>query len=66
MLEPGSEFRAKDILAPLLSQHEHWDKMEQIITTGVTYPLDHLPEHIRRDNLNFMTERGNQQSATSK
>ena len=66
MLEPGSEFRSRDILAPLLSQHEHWDKMEQIVTTGVTYPLEHLPEHIRKEDLHFMIDRGNHQSATSK
>ena len=35
MLEPGSEFRSSKTLQPLLSKHENWDNMEQIITEGV-------------------------------
>ena len=40
--------------------------MEQIITEGVSYPLEHLPERIRQKDLDFMIERGNHKSATSK
>ena len=64
MLEPGSEFRSHNTLKLLLFRHEHWDKMEQIITEGVSYPLKHLPEQIRQEDLDFMIERGNHKSAT--
>ena len=32
ILEPDSEFRSHNTLKLILSQHEQWDKMEQIIT----------------------------------
>ena len=66
MLEPGSEFRSKQILEPLFSDHVHWEDMSSIITKGVTYSLEDLPESVRKEDLNHMIARGNHKSATSK
>ena len=66
MLEPGSEFRLQQTLEPLLHDHEHWEKMSEIITNGVSYSLEDLPEHVQKEDLRFMIKRGNHKSATSK
>ena len=39
MLETGSEFRNVATLEPLWENHEHWQRMKEIVTTGLTYPL---------------------------
>ena len=44
ILEPGSEFIPTQSLYQLFSKHEYWDKIHDIIRTGVSYPLDDLPE----------------------
>lgn len=44
MLEPGSKFQLNSILEPLLHKHEHWNKIDKIITYGITYPLEDIPE----------------------
>ena len=65
MLEPGSEFRSQETLEPLLQDHEHWDTTSNIITSIVSYSLEDLPEHMRKEDLEFMIKRGNHKSATS-
>lgn len=40
--------------------------MSEIITKGVTYSLEDLPESIRKEDLEYMIARGNHNSATSK
>ena len=66
MLEPASEFRKSSTLQPLLSNHIHWGKIEEIITNGITYPLSELPESTRVEDLKYMIKRGNHKSAKTK
>ena len=66
MLEPGSEFRASTTLQSLFEDHEHWDKMRDIICNGVSYPLEDLPEQTRKEDLEFIIRCGNHKSALSK
>ena len=53
ILEPGSEFRPQETLEPLLQDHEHWETIRDIITNGVSYSLEDLPEHMRKEDLEF-------------
>lgn len=64
-LQPGSESRTSQTLQVLLGEHEHWDKMNEIMTHGVSYSLKDLPEQIRKDDLEYMIARGNHKSAIS-
>lgn len=41
----GSEFCPKEDLEELLSQNNKWEKFSKIITNGVDYPIDPLPEN---------------------
>ena len=66
MMELGSEFRSKQALGPLFTYHVHWDDMSSIITKGVTYSLEDLPESLRREDLDHMIARRNHKSTTSK
>ena len=66
MLEPGSEFRSSTTLQSLFEDHEHWDKMRDIISNGVSYPLEDLPEQTRKEDLEFIIRCGNHKSALSK
>ena len=50
----------------MFSDHAHWDAMSEIITKGVTYSLEDLPECICKEDLEHMIARDNQKSATSK
>lgn len=65
MLEPGSKLRSTIILEPLFNKHERWDKMKDIISIGVTYPLEDLPEAIYKENVKHTINRGNHKSAFS-
>ena len=64
MLEPGSEFRLVKTLEPLLKHHNNWQKFKKIITEGVDYNLEHLPEGTRRSDLLAQIERGDHKSAS--
>ena len=64
MLEPGSEFRTHTSLEPLLSNHKNWRKMQQIISKGITYTLEDLPEDERKRDVASMVMRGNHPSAS--
>ena len=44
MLDPGSEFRHEAELAPIWGRHEYWDRMKEIISGGVLYPLSEVME----------------------
>ena len=63
MLETGSEFGDVATLEPLWEHHNHWHKMKEIVTTGLTYPLTDIPETERKEDLDFMIQRGNHKSA---
>ena len=65
MLESCSEFRSTTRLGPPLDKHKHWNKIKGIISVGVTYPLEDLPEAICREDLEHMNNRGNHKSAMS-
>ena len=40
--------------------------MKDIISNGVSYPLENLPDKTRKEDLEFMIKRGNHKSALSK
>ena len=65
VMEPGSEFRRTAELKPLFHHHEHWEKMSEIIATGLDYPLNDLPDKILKDDVTAMIARGNHKSATA-
>ena len=65
IMEPGSEFRGRNKLEPLLHHHEHWKKMNEIITTGLDYPLTDLPDKILKADVTAMIAQGNHKSATT-
>ena len=54
MIDPGSEFRSKEVLKELWGQHKHWSKMEQIISVGLEYPLEEISEEDRKKDLVHM------------
>ena len=58
----GSEFRPIEDLKELLSTNTKWEKFSKILTTGVEYPMDELPENERLDDIEFHLQRGNHQS----
>ena len=64
IMEPGSEIRSINKLQPLLNDHEHWEDMRQIMSTGVTYKLSNLPEEEMVGDLTHMMKRGNHKSAS--
>lgn len=66
MLETESEFRLNSILKHLLHKHEHWDKIDIIITYGINYRLTEISEEIRKEDLAHTIERGNHKSAECK
>ena len=63
MLETGSEFREVEILEPLWSRHKFWPNMKKIVTEGLTYPLEEIPDETRKEDLLHMMKRGNHKSA---
>ena len=50
----------------LWEKHPNWEKLKEIITDGVTYPLEDLPEDKRKEDLDHMVARGNHKSAKGK
>ena len=66
MLSPGSEFREAEKVRRLWGKHPNWKKLKEIITDGVTYPLEDLPEDKRKEDLDHMVARGNHKSAKGK
>ena len=63
MLAAGSEFRAPEAVEKLFKHHEKRPKMKQILTKGVTYHMEDLPEQMRQEDLRHMVDRGNHKSA---
>ena len=63
MIDPGSEFRDQKILHELWESHEHWPKMKDMISNGLTYPLAEITEEERNTDLKYMMERGNHKLA---
>ena len=59
----GSESRTTDTLYPLLSSHEYWNKIEPIISSGVTYHLEDITGKERIEDVDHMIARGNYKSA---
>jgi hypothetical protein len=61
----GAEFKPTHILEPLLKHHQHWPQIQSIITKGVEYPLNPIPEQDRLDDITAQIARGNHKSAQS-
>ena len=66
MVDPGSEFRAVEVIEPLFKYHKLWKKMRQIIASGVDYPLNNTTNDASNKDLRGMIERGNHRSALLK
>ena len=63
ILETGSEFCSVDKLDKLFKYHPNWSKMECIISKGVKYKIEDLPKCLRKEDLDYMIERGNHKSS---
>ena len=63
IMEYGSEFREVGKLKPLMWDHKHWKIMSTIMSEGVRYSLEDLPEKTRKTYLTYMMARGNHKSA---
>ena len=59
MLEIGSEFRSAKKLKKLFNKHETWPKMEKMLTEGVAYKLEDLPETVSKKDLDHTIKTGN-------
>ena len=65
-MEPGSEFRPVEELQWIYGEHEHWSKIESIISNGVTYHIPELDKKERTEDLEAMISRGNHKSTKEK
>ena len=64
IVTPGSEFRNIRHIEKIWQHHENWNKIKNIITQGVTYPLqNNPPETTRMSDLRARAKRVNHQSA---
>lgn len=64
MVTPGSEFRDIQHIQMIWKYRENWIKLHDIITQGVTYPLQDCPsEQVRMSDLKACVSRGNHKSA---
>ena len=63
ILSYGAEFRPLHGLNLLFHRHHQWEKIQQIITNGVTYPLKPISEADRLKDIDTLIKRGNHKSA---
>jgi hypothetical protein len=61
----GSEFRKIPTIKPLFWHHPIWPRMKQILTHGLHWPLDDLPEEQRIPNVCKAIEFSNPKGATN-
>ena len=54
MMEPGSEFREIDILLFLMKDHEHKENKRTIMSEGVKYQLEEIPDKIHKTDITYM------------
>ncbi len=59
----GSEFKDTKELEKLLKNHARWNKSKSILTEGVNFDLEDLPEELRKEDLEAVYKRGNHKSA---
>jgi hypothetical protein len=62
----GSEFRAMGKLKTLLSSHPLWDRWEEGLSNGVTYPMAPYDAGEMRLDLEAQLQRGNHKSAVER
>jgi hypothetical protein len=60
----GSEFNPPDTLAKILENHPLWKYTKSILSTGASFPLHPIPNKIRKNDIKYHKERGNNKSAT--
>ena len=58
---PGYEFRSPTLLKELLGSHQDWEKMENTIVKGASYPFknEEYSEEARKKDLGAAITRGN-------
>lgn len=59
----GSEFKEPSNFQELLQGHPHWDLFNKILTKGATFPLNHISNDLRLQDIMYHKERGNHKSA---
>ena len=59
----GSEFKSINHLEKLLHRHPRWNILREKLTKGVHFPLNHLSEDLRIQDLEEAYSRGNHKSA---
>jgi len=62
-LSYGSEFRHPDLLKELLQQHPFWERLNDILLNGASFPLSEISQDDRKQDLVFHSDRGNHKSA---
>ena len=62
-LHPGSEWRPRDMLHPILYWHPSWKSASQWMYEGTTYPLLPIPDEIRLQEITAALEYGNHKSS---
>ncbi len=60
----GSEFRKIPTIEPLFWHHPIWPRMKKILTYGLHWPLENLPEDLRIADVHEAIEFGNHKGAT--
>lgn len=66
ILSYGAEFRPPSTIEPLLRLHPNWNKVKDIITNGVKYPMNPIDDDQRKEDIDRLLERGNHKSALTK
>ncbi|KAL3757612.1 hypothetical protein ACHAWU_004714 [Discostella pseudostelligera] len=60
----GSEFRAIDILTPLLKHHPYWEKFKSLLSRGSDWPLTDIDDDKRQADVQEALQFGNHKRAT--
>ena len=54
MVEPGLEFRSLEVLESLFRHHKLWKRMREIMSKGVSYPLETITKEALKGDLHEM------------
>lgn len=63
-LKYGSEFRPTRLLQYIFKYHPLWNRLKENLDNGVEYPLEEVPNDVRKKDLEEALEFGNHKGAT--
>lgn len=58
-LKYGSEFRPTRLLQFIFNKHPLWPKLQKNLESGVHYPLEEVPNDVRKEDMKEALEFGN-------